>query len=54
MIQSGFFPRLVSGGRLVCDDYSWSGARDAVDTYAKETGIEVVVSPNQQAMLVKA
>ena len=49
-----FYPRLVLGGRLVCDDYSWSGARDAVDSYAKEVGAEVVVSPNQQAMLVKA
>lgn len=48
-----FFPRLVPGGRLVCDDYSWSGAREAVDVYAKEVGAEVFVSPKQQGMLIK-
>ena len=49
-----FFPRLCVGGRIVCDDYNWSGARDAVNTFAGEVGVPVEISPNNQAVLVKS
>jgi O-methyltransferase len=49
-----FFDRLVPGGRLICDDYNWSGAKDAIDVFVAERGIEIVSSPHGQAMLIKA
>lgn len=39
------FPRLVSGGILIIDDYGyWKGARQAVDEYFAETGIPIFLS----------
>jgi hypothetical protein len=38
------FPRLVSGGVLIVDDYGhWKGARRAVDEYLAETGIRLLL-----------
>jgi hypothetical protein len=38
------FPRLVSGGVLIVDDYGhWKGARQAVDEYLDETGIQLLL-----------
>jgi len=44
-----FWPRLVPGGIIVCDDFNWSGARRAVE----ELGAEFVVTPNNQAVFTK-
>ena len=48
-----FFERLSPGGRIVCDDYSWEGARKAVREVAQEYGVDIVESPYDQAMLIK-
>ncbi len=38
------FPRLVSGGVLIVDDYGhWKGARQAVDEYLDSTGIRLLL-----------
>ena len=38
------FPRLVSGGILIVDDYGWwQGSRRAVDEYLKEHGIHLLL-----------
>ncbi len=40
-----FFPRLVPGGVLLIDDYGpWEGAREAVDTYLREIGVELLLN----------
>jgi hypothetical protein len=39
------FPRLVSGGVLVVDDYGfWRGSRDACDEYFRENGVRMLLS----------
>jgi len=39
------FPRLVSGGVLIIDDYGyWKGARKAVDEYFTQTGIPILLA----------
>ena len=48
-----FWPRLVPGGRMVCDDYNWAGARRAVEEFCAEAGVSFDVTPNQQAYFVK-
>jgi hypothetical protein len=38
------FPRLVSGGVLIIDDYGqWGGVRDAVDRYLSDEGIPLLL-----------
>jgi hypothetical protein len=38
------FPRLVSGGVLIIDDYGyWRGARDAVDNYFRDLGVPLLL-----------
>ena len=48
-----FWPRLLPGGRMVCDDYNWAGARRAVEEFCAEAGVSFDVTPNQQAYFVK-
>jgi hypothetical protein len=48
-----FWPRLVPGGVLVCDDYNWGGAKRAVDGFAAAAGVGFVVTPSTQAVLTK-
>ena len=48
-----FYPRLVSGGVLVSDDYSWPGARKAIDEFCSEQALEFTVTEYQQAVLRK-
>lgn len=51
-----FWPRLVSGGIVVHDDYGFSGMdeqRRAMDEFAAEQNLELMVLPTGQALLLK-
>ena len=48
-----FYPRLVPGGILVCDDYGWPGARKAVDDFSARTGVRFETTPHLQAYCVR-
>lgn len=48
-----FFPRLVAGAALVCDDYGWPGGRRAVDRFCAERHVAADVTPDRQAILRK-
>ena len=39
------FPRLVSGGVLIIDDYGfWKGARKAIDEYLEENKVKILLN----------
>ena len=44
-----FWPLLVPGGMVVCDDYNWPGAKRAVEEFCAEAGVEFETTPLQQA-----
>ncbi|MBI5921860.1 MAG: tetratricopeptide repeat protein [Betaproteobacteria bacterium] len=44
-----FWPRLVPGGVIVCDDYNWPGAERAVKEFCQSVGTSYDVSPYGQA-----
>jgi hypothetical protein len=46
-----FCGRLAPGGMIVCDDYSWPGARLAVDAYAKQHGLSLDLPATGQAAI---
>jgi len=46
-----FWPRLVSGGRMVCDDYNWPGAKRAVDDFCAAHGLRVRATASHQAAI---
>jgi hypothetical protein len=48
-----FYPKLVAGGILVCDDYGWPGARKAVDDFSAKTGARFITTPHLQAYCVR-
>lgn len=51
-----FYPRIVPGGIIVCDDYGFAtcpGATRAVDDFVANQPEEVVHSPTAQAIIVK-
>lgn len=48
-----FYPRLVPGGILVCDDYGWPGARKAIDDFSARTGARFETTPHLQAWCVR-
>lgn len=48
-----FWPRLVAGGVIVCDDYNWPGARQAVDEFAAAAGVRPAITETTQAVLRK-
>ena len=51
-----FFPRLCTGGILICDDYGslfWPGAKVAIDKYCAEAKISCVSLSSGQALLHK-
>jgi O-methyltransferase len=48
-----FWPRLVSGGIMVCDDYNWSGAKLAVEELSAAAGAPFTVSASNQAIFAK-
>jgi O-methyltransferase len=51
-----FYPRLIAGGMLVCDDYgtiAWPGARRAVDEYCQTHKVPLLPLSTGQAVLYK-
>jgi len=46
-----FWPRLVSGGRMVCDDYNWPGAKRAVDAFCAAHGLRARATASHQAVV---
>ncbi|GEM_PF-1845084 len=51
-----FYPRLVPGGILICDDYAspaWPGAKRAVDEYCREHGLSSLALSTGQAVLFR-
>lgn len=46
-----FFPRLVPGAVVVCDDYDWPGERKAVDGFCARQGLTVATTAHGQAVL---
>lgn len=49
-----FFPRLVSGGKIICDDYGWVGAKAAIDEFCAAHGLEPVIHDRDQALICKS
>lgn len=48
-----FYPQLAPGGYIVSDDYSWPGARRAVEEFAVERGLRLEVTAFGQAVVQK-
>ena len=46
-----FWPRLVPGGMMVCDDYNWPGAKRAVEEFCGKAGVPFQTTPMNQAYL---
>ena len=49
-----FWPRLVSGAYVACDDYGWPGGRRAIDEFARAQGVAVATNGFNQAWLRRA
>ena len=49
-----FYPRLVKGGIVVCDDYDWPGARKAIERFCARHGVAFEATPHGQAVLRRA
>jgi O-methyltransferase len=47
-----FYPRLVSGGMIVTDDYNWPGGRRAVDEFCIRNGVSLNLTHSKLAYLV--
>lgn len=47
-----FYPRLVSGGLIVTDDYNWPGGRRAVDEFCTRRSLRLRFTPSRLAYLV--
>jgi O-methyltransferase len=48
-----FYPRLATGGILVCDDYNWPGARKAIESFCAGACVALETTPRAQAVLRK-
>lgn len=46
-----FYPRLVPGAVVVCDDYQWPGERKAIQDFCARQGISFATTPTGQAVL---
>jgi hypothetical protein len=46
-----FYPRLVPGAIIVCDDYDWPGERRAVEDFCARQGIRFQTTPYGQAVI---
>ncbi len=48
-----FWPRLVPGAVMVCDDYNWPGGKRAVEEFCAKAGVPFEHSPFNQAFFSK-
>ncbi|HLF98454.1 MAG TPA: TylF/MycF/NovP-related O-methyltransferase [Methylococcaceae bacterium] len=48
-----FFPRLVPDGIILTDDYNWPGARQAVEEFANDVGVDYQLTANDQAYFIR-
>lgn len=48
-----FYPKLVPGGYIVSDDYSWPGARKAVEAFVVSNRLKLRTTPTGQAYFKK-
>jgi O-methyltransferase len=48
-----FYPRLVPGGMIVCDDYNWPGARKAIEEVCAQNSAEFKTTSHTQAYIVR-
>jgi predicted O-methyltransferase YrrM len=48
-----FYPRLVSGGVILSDDYRWPGARKAFDLFRERHNAPLEILPGDQAVVRK-
>ncbi len=48
-----FWPKILPGGIMLCDDFNWSGAEKAVKEFSLKHGVAYEVSPFNQAYFVK-
>jgi hypothetical protein len=48
-----FYPRLVPGGSIVCDDFNWPGARKAIEDFCASVKAEFTPTPFQQAHIAR-
>ena len=48
-----FFSRLSPGGVMVSDDYSWPGARTAIEDFCADHTLEYEITPSKQAVIRK-
>lgn len=46
-----FWPRLVPGARMVCDDYNWPGGKRAVEEFCAARGASARVTASLQAVI---
>jgi hypothetical protein len=46
-----FWPRLVPGGLMVCDDYNWPGGKRAVEAFCAAHGLRAQVTASRQAVM---
>ncbi len=46
-----FWPRLVPGALMVCDDYNWPGGKRAVDEFCSARQITPELTPTNQAVM---
>jgi O-methyltransferase len=51
-----FYPKLVRGGIIICDDYGslyWPGAKQAIEEFAVDKGIRFISLSSGQAVFIK-
>ena len=51
-----FYPKLVTGGMIVCDDYGslyWPGAQKAVEEFAEKNNLSFISLSSGQAVFIK-
>ena len=46
-----FYGRLAPGGMIVSDDYSWPGARLAIQEFGERRGVRIEITPFDQAVI---